>query len=274
MPGWGGCTLTTRLIGPEKAIELIIYNALNQNRMIDGTKAHEMGLADRLFDAVEFFDESMAFLEDIIEGKVNIERKPPDTSKLKSVIDGAKGFVDMKVHGAALAPYRAIELIEGASDLNRSLADCFAAENKGLGDLIKSRQCKASIYSFDLIQRRAKKPAGVPKDVKARSIQKVGIIGAGLMASQLAVLFLRRLGVPVVIKDIKQEFLDKGVGYVRGELAGQVSRKKMTQPQADHYNRLLIPTLDYKDFADCDFVIEAVFEEMPIKQQVLPKRRK
>lgn len=268
VPGWGGCTLTTRLIGAEKAVELIIYNALNQNRMIGGTKAFEMGLADRLFDAVEFFDESLGFFEDIIEGKVKIERKPPDTSRLKSVIEGAKSFVDMKVHGAALSPYRAIELIQGASDMSKSLADCFAAEDKALGDMIKSRQCKASIYSFDLIQRRAKKPTGVPKDVKPRPIQKVGIIGAGLMASQLGVLFLRRLGVPVVIKDIKQEFLDKGIGYVKGELAGQVSRKKMTPAQADHYNRLLIPTLDYKDFADCDFVIEAVFEEMPIKQQV------
>jgi len=268
VPGWGGCTLATRLIGPEKALELIIYNSLNQNRMIKGPKAFEMGLADRLFDSVEFFDESLALLENIIEGKEKIERKPPDTSKLKSLIDGARNFADMKVNRAAPAPYRAIELIQGACDLDKSLDECFAEEDKALGDLIKSRHCKASIYSFDLVQRRAKKPVGRPKDVKPRPITKVGIIGAGLMASQLAVLFLRRLGVPVVMKDIKQEFLDKGVGYVQGELSALQSRGRLTQAKADHLNRLLIPTLDYADFADCDFVIEAVFEEMPIKQTV------
>jgi 3-hydroxyacyl-CoA dehydrogenase/enoyl-CoA hydratase/carnithine racemase len=268
VPGWGGSTLTPRLIGPEKALELIIYNSLNQNRMIKGPKAFEMGLADRLFDAVEFFDESLAFLEDIIEGKEKIERTPPDMSKVKSLCEAARSFVDMKVHGAAPSPYRAMELIEGACDLERSLDECFAEEDKALGDLIKSRACKASIYSFDLIQRRAKKPAGRPKDVKPRKIEKIGLIGAGLMASQLAVLFLRRLGVPVVMKDIKQEFLDKGVGYVQSEFSSLVSRGRMAQAKADHLNHILIPTLDYADFADCDFVIEAVFEEMPIKQQV------
>jgi 3-hydroxyacyl-CoA dehydrogenase/enoyl-CoA hydratase/carnithine racemase len=268
VPGWGGCTLTPRLIGPEKALELIVYNPLNQNRMIDGTKFFEMGLADKLFDSVEFFDESLAFLERIIEGTEKIERTPPDVSKLKSLVDAARGFVDMKVHGAAPAPYRAIELVEGACDPNRSLDECFAAEDKALGDLIKSRQCKAGVYSFDLVQRRAKKPVGMPKDVKGRPIKKVGIIGAGLMASQLAMLFLRRYGVPVVMKDIKQEFLDKGLGYVKGELSAQVSKGRMTQAKADHLFHILIGTLDWNDFADCDFVIEAVFEEMAVKQEV------
>ncbi|MDD3473051.1 MAG: 3-hydroxyacyl-CoA dehydrogenase NAD-binding domain-containing protein, partial [Syntrophaceae bacterium] len=153
-------------------------------------------------------------------------------------------------------------------DLSRSVEECFADEDKALGDLIKSRQCKAGVYSFDLVQRRAKKPVGRPKDIKPRPINKVGIIGAGLMASQLALLFLRRYGVPVVMKDIKQEFLDKGLGYIKGELSALVSKGRMTKAKADHLFHITIGTLDWKDFADCDFVIEAVFEEMPIKQQV------
>ncbi len=268
VPGWGGCTLTPRLIGPDKALELIVYNPLNLNRMLDGTKAFNMGLADRLFDAVEFFDESLALLEGIIDGSVKIERKAPDTSKLKASIDAAKNFVDMKVHGAAPAPYRAISLIQGACDANKSLDDCFADENAALGDLIKSRQCKAGVYSFDLIQRRAKQTPGAPKEVKPRPVNKIGIIGAGLMASQLALLFLRRYGVPVVIKDIKQEFLDKGMGYVKGEIAAIVGKGKMTKPKGDYLYRLLIGTLDWNDFADCDFIIEAVFEKMEVKQEV------
>jgi 3-hydroxyacyl-CoA dehydrogenase/enoyl-CoA hydratase/carnithine racemase len=268
LPGWGGTTLTTRLIGPEKAIELIIYNALNQNRMIKGPQAYNMGLADRLYESVEFFDDSLALLVDIIEGKEKIERSAPDFSKIKQLKPQATNFIDMKVHGAAPAPYRALDVIEFACDTSHSIDQCFEEEDKALGDLVKSRQCKAGVYSFDLVQRRAKKPVGRPKDVKPAKINKIGIIGAGLMAAQMALLFLRRYGVPVVMKDIKQEFLEKGMGYVKGELSSLVSRGRLTQAKADHLFHILIGTLDYKDFADCDFVIEAVFEEMDIKQKV------
>lgn len=268
VPGWGGSSLTPRLIGPEKALELIVYNPLNQNRLIDGSRAFQAGLADRLFESVEFFDESLAFLEALIDGSEKIERKSPDVSKLKSVVQAATSFVDAKVHGAAPAPYRAIELVEGACNLGRSIEECFADEDRALGDLIKSRQCKAGVYSFDLVQRRAKKPEGRPKEAKARSIKKIGIVGAGLMASQLALLFLRRYGVPVVMKDIKQEFVDKGRGYVKGELAALVSKRRLSQAKADHLFHILLGTLDWQDFADCDFVIEAVFEEMHVKQDV------
>jgi len=194
VPGWGGCTLTTKLIGPEKALQLIIYNALNQNRMINGVQAFELGLADRLFENAEFLDESLQFLIDIINGKTKIKRKDPDFKKMNQLIKEAKEFVDNKVHGAAIAPYKALDLIKGACtwDIDTS----FEEENKALGELIKSRQCKASIYAFDLVNRHAKRPQGVP-DVKPLEIKKVGIIGAGLMASQLAYLFLYRLKVPV-----------------------------------------------------------------------------
>lgn len=268
VPGWGGSTLTPRLIGPEKALELIVYNPLNQNRMLDGTKAFQMGLADRLFESVEFFDQSLALLVDLIDGTEKIERPAPDMSKVKQHCAAARSYCDMRVHGAAPAPYRAIDLVESACDLSRTVDECFADEDKALGDLIKSRQCKAGVYSFDLVQRRAKKPVGRPKDIKPRPINKVGIIGAGLMASQLAMLFLRRYGVPVVMKDIKQEFLDKGLGYIKGELSALVSKGRMNRAKADHLFHILIGTLDWKDFSDCDFVIEAVFEEMHIKQEV------
>jgi len=265
VPGWGGCTLTPRLVGPEKALELIIFNPLNQNRMINGPRAFEMGLADRLFDTAEFLDDSLRFLEGIIAGTEKVERAPVDTSALKQLLAKARAFVDSKVHGAAIAPYRALELVEGAFtwDVDRG----FAEEDRALGDLIKSRQCKASIYSFDLTQRRAKRPAGVP-EVSPQKVTKVGVIGAGLMASQLALLFLQRLGVPVVMKDIKQEFVDKGLGYIRAELGRQVEKGKLLEPKGRYLGSLVQGTLNWADFADCDFVIEAVFEEMAVKQQV------
>jgi len=266
IPGWGGCTLIPKLLGPEKALELIIFNALNQNRMINGPQAFKMGLADRMFEGAEFFDESLSFLQDIIAGKVQVERRPVSANNVKPLIAKARAFVDSKVHGAAPAPYRALELIEGAGtawNVDRG----FEEENKALGDLIKTRQCKASIYSFDLVNRYAKKPKGIP-DVKPRPINKVGVIGAGLMASQLAQLFIYRLGVPVVMKDIKQEFVDKGCGYVQQEFRKMAEKGKMSEARARYLSSLLKGTLDYSDFADCDFVIEAVFEQMEVKKQV------
>jgi 3-hydroxyacyl-CoA dehydrogenase/enoyl-CoA hydratase/carnithine racemase len=265
VPGWGGCTLTPRLVGPEKALEIIVFNPLNQNRMINGPRAFEMGLADRLFDTAEFLDDSLRFLEASIAGTEKVERDPVDTSGIKQLVGKAKAFVDSKVHGAAIAPYRALELVEGAFtwDVDRG----FAEEDRALGDLIKSRQCKASIYSFDLTQRRAKRPAGVP-EVSPQKVTKVGVIGAGLMASQLALLFLQRLGVPVVMKDLKQEFVDKGLGYIRAELGKQVEKGRLLEPKACYLGSLVRGTLNWADFADCDFVIEAVFEEMAVKQQV------
>ena len=265
VPGWGGCTLTPRLLGPEKALELIIFNPLNQNRMINGPRAFEMGLADRLFDTAEFLDDSLRLLEGIIAGTEKVQRAPVDTSGLKPLMAKARTFVDSKVHAAATAPYRALDLIEGAFtwDVDRG----FAEEDRALGDLIKSRQCKASIYSFDLTQRRAKRPAGVP-EVSPQKVTKVGVIGAGLMASQLALLFLQRYAVPVVMKDIKREFLDQGLGYITMELGKQVEKGRLPETKARYLGSLVRGTLEWADFADCDFVIEAVFEEMAVKQQV------
>ncbi|MGQ9485825.1 MAG: 3-hydroxyacyl-CoA dehydrogenase NAD-binding domain-containing protein [Desulfosoma sp.] len=265
IPGWGGCTLATKLLGPEKALELIIFNALNQNRMINGVQAFEMGLADRLYDGAEFFDDSLRFLIGIIEGTEKVERQASKTTNLKAAMSKAKEFVDAKVHGAAPAPYRAMELIEGATKW--SVEQGFEEENKALGDLIKSRQCKCSIYAFDLVNRYAKKVKGVP-DAKPKPVKKVGIIGAGLMASQLAQLFIYRLGVPVVMKDIKQEFVDKGCAYVHQEFQKMVEKGRMPEARARYLSSLLHGTLSYDDFADCDFVIEAVFERMDIKKQV------
>ncbi len=265
VPGWGGCTLTTKLVGPEKAVELIIYNALNQNRMIKGPQLYEMGLADRLFDGAEFFDESLMFLQNIIAGTEKVDRPEPKTSNVKTVVRKAKEFIDNKVHGAAPAPYRALEIIEGVC--SNDIEWGFEEENKALGELIKSRQCKCSIYAFDLVNRYAKKVKGVP-DEKPLSIKKVGIIGAGLMASQLAHLFIYRLGVPVVMKDIKQEFVDKGCAYVASEFQKMVQKGHINEAKARYLTSLLKGTLDYADFQDCDFVIEAVFEDLNVKKQV------
>jgi enoyl-CoA hydratase/carnithine racemase len=145
IPGWGGCTLATKLLGIEKALELVVYNPLNQNRMIDARSALEMGLADRIFDGAEFMDESLRFLVDIIAGDISLERRPVPAANVDNIIAEARDFVKGKVDGAAIALYHALELIKGAVtwDVERG----FEEENKALGDLIKSMQSKVPEYS-------------------------------------------------------------------------------------------------------------------------------
>lgn len=268
VPGWGGTQLVTKLCGPEIAIELVISNPLNMNKMINSIKALEMGLADRMFAPAEFVDESLELLERIIAGEEKIERKAVDPKMSDELYQKTKAMIVGRVHSGALAPYRALELIKGAGVW--SLDEGFQKENEALADMITSDQFKCGLYSFDLTQRRAKKlPGRPPKEVKGNKIAKIGVIGAGLMASQMALLFAQRYQCPVVMKDIKQEFVDKGLAYCKDQLAKSAKKGKLSAADARWIGEDLISgTITYEPFGDCDFVIEAVFEEIGIKQKV------
>jgi 3-hydroxyacyl-CoA dehydrogenase len=146
--------------------------------------------------------------------------------------------------------------------------EAYAAEDEALADLIMTPELRASLYAFDLVRKRARKPAGAPDATLARPVTKVGIIGAGLMATQLALLFLRRLQVPVVITDIDQERVDKGIGYLALEIEKLLAKERISPDEANRLRALISGTTELVDYADCDFVIEAVFEEMSIKKQV------
>jgi 3-hydroxyacyl-CoA dehydrogenase len=198
-----------------------------------------------------------------------VERKPvpadADPERVARIVAKARDFVDEKVHGAAPAPYRALELIQGATHWDAPRG--FEEENMALGDLVRSPQCKASLHAFDLVNRYARRPAGMP-EAAPLPVRKVGIVGAGLMASQLAGLFLGRLEVPVVMKDVSRELVERGLAAVRRGLRSRVERGKLAESAARRLNGLLKGTLEYGDFADCDFVLEAVFEKLEVKKQV------
>ena len=138
--------------------------------------------------------------------------------------------------------------------------------------LSRTPELIASLYAFDLVQKRAKRPAGAPDKALARPVTKVGIVGAGLMASQLALLFVRRLEVPVVLTDLDQERVDKGVGYVHAEIDKLLGKGRISQDKANRFKGLVSGAADDAAKAavlsDADFVIEAVFEEMSVKKSV------
>ncbi|TYB68511.1 3-hydroxyacyl-CoA dehydrogenase [Nonomuraea sp. PA05] len=264
VPGWGGTQLLPRLIGPANAVKLIIENPLSNNRMVKGGDAYELGVADAMFEPADFLEESLRWAARVVNGEVTVERKEHDGWE-KAVAD-ARFLVDMKLHGAAPAPYRALDLIAQAETASRD--EGFAAEDEALADLLMSDELRAGLYSFDLVQRRAKRPAGAPDKSLARKVTKVGVVGAGLMASQMALLFARRLEVPVVLTDLDQARLDKGVGYVHAEVDKLLAKGRVSQDQANRLKSLVSGSLTKDAFADADFVIEAVFEDMAVKKQV------
>jgi 3-hydroxyacyl-CoA dehydrogenase/enoyl-CoA hydratase/carnithine racemase len=258
IPGWGGTQLIPRLIPLAEAVKVVITSPLRQNRLLDAAKAHELGLADRLLEPVEFVDESLAFALELVE--TPLERAEPDHGDVEKVLRKAEAQIDDAVHGAAPAPYCALELLETAT--NESLEDGLLAEAEAFADLVFTRQARASLYSFDLIERRAKKGVGIP-DAKPRRIEKVGIVGAGLMATQLATLFLRRLEIPVVLRDLTQEKVDEGVEAVRTGLPDRYPEEKRR-----FLAGLVSGSTEWDVFADCDLVLEAVFEELSVKKDV------
>jgi 3-hydroxyacyl-CoA dehydrogenase/enoyl-CoA hydratase/carnithine racemase len=267
LPGWGGAFIVPNLIGADRAVQLIIENPLNQNKMLNGHQAYELGLADAIFDGADFLARSLDWAGQIVAGSLTVTRPEVDRGEAwDEALARGRSFVDGKVFGASPGPYRALELMAAARTADR--VEAFAAEDEALADLIMSPELRASLYAFDLVQKRARKPAGAPDPTLARPVTKVGIVGAGLMASQLAILFLRRLQVPVVISDLDRERVDKGLENVAAEILRLLEKRRIGPDEANRLRALISGTTDLADFADCDFVIEAVFEDMSIKKQV------
>ncbi|WP_431962719.1 3-hydroxyacyl-CoA dehydrogenase NAD-binding domain-containing protein [Actinacidiphila sp. bgisy160] len=268
VPGWGGCTLLPNLIGAERAVSVIIENSLNQNKQLKGGQIYDLGIADALFDGADFLEQSLIWTAAVLKGEIQIVRPELDRGAAwDEAVAKGRAFADSKVHGAAPAAYRALDIIAAVKDGDLSAG--FDAEDEALADLIMGGELRSGIYAFNLVQKRGKRPAGAPDKNLARPVTKVGVVGAGLMASQLALLFARRLEVPVVLTDIDQERVDKGVGYVHGEIDKLLVKGRVNQDKANRLKALVSGSLDKAAaFADADFVIEAVFEEIGVKQQV------
>ena len=268
VPGWGGCALLPNLIGPQRAVSVIIENSLNQNKQLKGQQVYELGIADALFEGADFLEESLRWTASVINGEIEVVRPELDRGEAwDQAVEYGRQVADSKVHGAAPAPYHALDIIAAAK--NGDLRQGFEAEDNALADLIMTGELRSGLYAFDLVQKRAKRPAGAPDKSLARPVNKVGVVGAGLMASQLALLFARRLEVPVVLTDIDQERVDKGVAYCHEEIDKLLLKGRVNQDGANRLKALVTGTLDKAEgFADADFVIEAVFEEIGLKQKV------
>jgi 3-hydroxyacyl-CoA dehydrogenase/enoyl-CoA hydratase/carnithine racemase len=274
VPGWGGATILPKLIGPERAIQVIMLNALNNNTMMKAKDALALGVVDAVYEPADFLERSVAFAANVLSGKNKIERKDYSTDPAwDSALATGKAASLKKYGGAEIAsPMRALELIAAARSNTRGAG--FDAEDQALADLTMSDPLRASLYAFNLIQKKRKKVEGAPKPALARKVTKVGVVGAGLMASQLALLLLRNLKCPVVMTDIDQERADKGVAWVKNELAKLVEKKRMSEESAHRLSLLISGSAEQNSFAGCDFIIEAIFEELSLKQELFKKLEK
>jgi 3-hydroxyacyl-CoA dehydrogenase/enoyl-CoA hydratase/carnithine racemase len=259
VPGWGATQLAPRLAGAEAAIKLIVLNPMRQNKMLDAQAALELGFVDRVAEPERLLDESISIATE------RAAREAADLTGIDEAVARARRALDDSVHEAAPAPYRALDLIAGATLW--TIEEGYRAEEQVLAELLFTPQAKASLYAFDLVERRAKRQVGRP-EVEPRPLAKVGIAGAGLMATQLATLVLRRLQVPVVLRDVDDGVVARGIDSIRDELAGAAARGRIDQETAVTLASHVAGSTQWDGFADCDFVIEAVFEELDVKRQV------
>jgi 3-hydroxyacyl-CoA dehydrogenase len=240
---------------------------------LSAEEAFELGIADAIFDSARFLEDSLAWADQVLSG-MKVKRKHEPNAIEKATIWGpavsiARNMVEEKLGKVPLSPYKALDLIAAAKSGTK--AEGFAREDDAIEEMIASDQFRASIYAFNLVQKHAKKPTGAPDKELSRKVTKVGVVGAGLMASQFALLFLRRLQVPVVVTDVSQEKIDKGIQYIKDELQKLVDKGRLSTDDRNRLAANLSGSLDYKAFSDCDWVIEAVFEELSIKHDVFSK---
>jgi 3-hydroxyacyl-CoA dehydrogenase/enoyl-CoA hydratase/carnithine racemase len=267
VPGWGGCYLLPHLVGVRRALEVILTRPLAGNQMTKAAEALELGVVDAVFHPADFLEQSLAWTADVLAGRVTPVRGEIESQEeWDAVVAGARAQLDLRLHGAKTAPYRALDLVAAARTADRDSA--FAAEDDALTELIMSDQLRAGLYAFDLTSRRARTPAGAPPAELARPVRSVGIVGAGLMAGQLAVLIARRLRVPVVMRDIDDARVAAGLAGIRAQVEKQAAKGRMSADEANRVLASISVSTDLSTLAGADLVIEAVTEVLALKQRV------
>lgn len=276
VPGWGGVFRLPRLIGPRNAVKVMIENALSNNRTLTGGAAHDLGIADAIYDAQDFLAGSLAWAASIIAPDRHVHKTLAARrseiaygadDEWDTALGAGHAFLAARNAAGTPAPSRVLDLLERGRTLTQT--ESAKLEIDALTELILTPEFKNSVYALlDLLQRRAKNPAGAPDPNLARPVRKIGVVGAGLMAGQLALLFARQLQVPVALTDIDQGRLDKGVAYVHAQVDKLLARKQISLEDANRTKALVMGSVSKEVFADADFVIEAVFEELAVKKQV------
>lgn len=265
VPGWGGAYLVPRLVGIERAVDVVLARPA-ANKPFSAQEAADLGLVDVVLDPADFLEESVRWAARVLAGEVVVPRRPlDDAATWRAVTDAARERLDATLHGSRPAPYRALDLMAAARDSDRDAA--FAAEDEALADLIMSDEMRASVYAFGLVQA-GRRPTGAPDPALAQPVTKAGVVGAGLMAAQIAVLLARRLAVPVVMRDIDPGRVEQGLAAVRAAVERLVVGGRVTSDAGARLVASITGSTELDVFTGCDLVVEAVTEVLELKKRV------
>ena len=264
LPGAGGTQRLPRVVGARKALEMVTAGT-----HVPAEECHRMGLVDEMAREGHLREDAIAFAEKVV-GEHRPLRKVRDLDD-KVAADRAHPelFAEFRKANARkfrgfLAPEYNIQCIEAA--VNLPFDEGVAVERKLFMQLITGPQSAAQRYAF-FAERAANKIPDVPDDTATRKIQKVGVIGAGTMGGGIAMNFLNA-GIPVTIVEVKQDALDRGLKVVRGNYERSAKNGRFTMEDVEKRMGMVTPALDQEALADCDLVIEAVFERMDIKKEI------
>jgi len=267
MPGAGGTQRLPRLIGVEKALEL-----MTAGRQIEAGEAHRLGLLDELAAKENLRADAIAFARRIIAENRPLVKLRDREDKLTPARENPGLFDAFRQKNARKfrgfkAPENIIRSVQEGLELEFDAA--MARERELFDELMADSQSAAQRHIF-FAQRIAAKVADIGKEIEPLPIRKAGVIGAGTMGGGIAMNFANA-GIPVILLETSQAALDRGLAIIRKNYETTASKGKMRMEDVDARMALLQPTLSYDDLADVDLVIEAVFEDLAIKQDVFAR---
>ncbi len=261
IPGGGGTQRLPRLIGAKAALEMIV-----SGRHVPAPEAKALGIVDELVETKDLRATAIAFAKSVAgKGLRRISEKPPASAEA-GLFEAQRKAIARKARGQP-APFSAIAAVEAATTL--PCAEGLAEERRLFAALENSEEAKALRYAFFAEREVARLPQ-LPKDTVAPEVKTAAVVGAGTMGGGIAMSFADS-GLPVKLMDATQEALDRGMERIRANYAVSVKRGSLTQAEMDKRLALIDPVAGYEAIADCDAVIEAVFEQMPVKQEVFAR---
>jgi 3-hydroxyacyl-CoA dehydrogenase len=260
LPGAGGTQRLPRVVGIEAAATMC---ALGEP--LSATKAASIGLVDRLAGEDSLADDAIAYARELIAIGPRPTRNRPLGGDI-AVVEQLKAANAKKWKGFD-APYANLACVEAATRL--PFEDGMKFERAEFVKLMGGSQSAAQRHMF-FAERQAAKIDGLAKDIALRDIKKVGVIGAGTMGGGISMNFLSK-GIAVTIVEMVQENLDRGVGVIRKNYENSAAKGRFSPEHVEEMMALLTPSLTLDDLADCDLVIEAVYESMDVKKEVFGK---
>ena len=261
LPGAGGTQRLPRVLGLERALNMIVSG----NPVLSETLA-DTALFDRMFDAgADLVDAAVAFARTIagVRPLPRVRDRRVDYPNHEAFLQFSRNTVKAMA-GPFPAPLECVETV--AASVTKKFEDGLAFERERFMHLIQTTESKALRHAF-FAERLASKIPDVPADTPVRAIRKAAVVGAGMMGGGIAMNFANA-GIPVVLLETRQEALDKGIATIRANYASSVKKGKLTPEKAAQRAAMVSGTLAYLDIGDADIVVEAVFEDLAVKESV------